>query len=127
MDFIDRLKDSINTIPELPLKINKGFLAGESLVINPIAGGTVINEYYDGVKDQQLNYEIAMQSKDGNTIEKTLWIISDYVERLEEVTSKDGSFDFDSISLANKPFISAADDQGWIVFSINVQAKLTTY
>lgn len=127
MDFIDRLKDSINSIPDLHSKMNKGYLAGESLVIYPISGGNVLTEYYDGVKDQQLNYEIAMQSKDGDLIEKTLWIISDYVEQLEEVKSKDASFDFDSISIANKPFVNNADEQGWFVFFLDVQAKLTTY
>lgn len=127
VDFIDRLKDSINSIPDLPIKLQKGYLSDDSLVIYPLPGSSVITEYYDNVKDQQLNYEIAMKSKDGNLIEKTLWTISDYVEQLEEVKSKDELFDFDSISIANKPFISNADEQGWFVFLFDVQAKLTTY
>lgn len=128
MDFVDRLKDSINTIPKLPIKIKKGYLSEkESLVVYPLPGGHIVQMYYDGTKDQQLNYEIAMRSKDGNKIENTLWLISDYIEQLEKITSDDNSFKFDSLVITSKPFINDADEQGWFVFLLDVQANMTTF
>ncbi len=128
MDFIDRIKDSINSIDGLPIKIRKGYLSeSESLVIYPLPGGQVIAEYYDGIKDQQLNYEIAMKSKDGDKIEQVLWLISDYLEQLEAITSSNKSFEFNTLTITSKPFINDADEQGWFVFLLDFQVKLTTF
>lgn len=128
MDFIDRIKESINFIDGLPIKIRKGYLsADESLVIYPLPGGQVITEFYDGIKDQQLNYEIAMKSKDGDKIEKVLWLISDYLEQLEELKSQNETFEFNGLTITSKPFINDADEQGWFVFLLDFQAKLTTF
>lgn len=128
MDFIDRIKDKINSIPELPLKIKKGYLSvSESLVIYPLPGGRVDREYYDGIKDVQLNYEIAMKSKDGSKIEQTLWLISDMLERVEAVASSDDTFEFNNLTITSKPFINDADERGWFVFLLDFQTNLTTF
>lgn len=128
MDFIDRIKESINSSDGLPIKIRKGYLsADESLVIYPLPGGQVITEFYDGIKDQQLNYEIAMKSKDGDKIEKVLWLISKYLEQLEELKSQNETFEFNSLTITSKPFINDTDEQGWFVFLLDFQAKLTTF
>lgn len=128
MDFTDRIKDSINSIEGLPLQIRKGYLsAKESLVVYPLPGSQVVAEYYDGIKDQQLNYEIAMKSKDGDKIEKVLWLISDYLEQLEELKSQNETFEFNSLTITSKPFINDADEQGWFVFLLDFQVKLTTF
>lgn len=128
MDFIDRIKDKINSILELPLKMKKGYLsADESLVIYPLPGGQNLVEYYDGIKDVQLNFEIAMKSKDGFKVEQTLWLISDMLEHVEDVTSSNKSFEFDDLTITSKPFINDADEQGWFVFLLDFQTKLTTF
>lgn len=128
MDFIDRLKDKINAIPNIPIQLRKGYLTtDESLVIYPLPGGQVSSEYYDGTKDELLNYELAMRSNDGNKIEQTLWLISDYIERIETIESKDQSFEFISLRVTSKPFISEADEQNWIVFLLGIQVSLTTF
>lgn len=128
MDFIDRIKDKINSIPKLPLKMKKGYLsADESLVIYPLPGGQPITEYYNGIKDVQLNYEIAMKSKDGSKIEQTLWLISGMLERVEDVASSDDTFEFNNLTITSKPFINDADEQGWFVFLLDFQTKLTTF
>lgn len=128
MDFTDRVKDLINSIKGLPIKIRKGYLSSkESLVIYSLPGGQVITEYYDGIKDQQLNYEIAMKSQDGDKIEQVLWLISDFLEQLEDVQSSNKSFELNKLSITSKPFINDADEQGWFVFLLDFQVKLTTF
>lgn len=128
MDFIDRLQDYINDIPGLPITCRQGYLGtDESLVIYPLPGSRVIAKYMDGTTDQQLNYEIAMQSKRQGTIHQTLWLIQNELERLSELESHDGSFKFDELIITNKPFINQIDDQGWFVFLLNVQAKITVF
>ena len=112
MDFLDCLNERINQIPNLPLNIRKGYLSAlESLVIYSLPGGKVETEYYDGIKDELLNYEIAMKSKDGNKLEHTLWPLSDVLESIEELSSKDGSFECNNLMITSKPFINEADDK----------------
>lgn len=128
MDFIDRLKDVVNGIPDLPIHCKIGYLgAEESLVVYPLPGSKRVAEYMDGIHDDVLNYEFAVQSKNPQIINDTLWMIQDALEDLEELESQDGSFEFDSIEITGKPFINQIDDQGWTVFLLDVKAKITVF
>lgn len=128
MDFLDRLNESINSIHELPVKIKKGFVSEkESLAITPIPGGHITKRFYDGSKEEVLNYEIAMKSDDGSKVEATLWKISNFIEKLNDLKSENSSFSFMSITIASKPFIGPTENQDWFVFLLDIQAKIMTY
>lgn len=126
MDFIERLKDKLNTLP-LPVRLNIGYLGtSEALVIYPLPGSRTIAEYMDGTKDVALNFEIAMKSKRQDVIHNTLWLLHNSLENIETLESGDDSFQFDEIVITNKPFINQLDDQGWFIFLLDIQAKITT-
>lgn len=128
MDFIYRVTDSVNSIPQLPLNMRTGYLgAKESLVISPLPGSSKTQVYMDGAEDVNQHYEIAMKSKDGDRVEKTLWLISDYLDQLEDVSSQDNSFTFNDLTITSKPFIEGTDEQGWFTFSLNFTANITKY
>ncbi len=128
MDFLERLTDEVNSIDGLPIRCEPGYLKEtESFAVYPIPGSRVVNEYYNGVKDQQLNYEFAMKSKIPGNIHNTLWVVQNALEQIEDITSNDGSFEFDELIITNKPFINQADSQGWFVFLLDIQAKITTF
>lgn len=127
MDLIDRLKDAINEIPNLPLKIRKGALSvNESLVIYPLPGSRPTQNYMDGAKDANINLEIAMSSKDGSLLESTLWKIQDFLDQLTELPSQDGSYQFNNLEITSKPFISKLNEQGWLVFQMSFYVNVTT-
>ncbi|MGX7232454.1 minor capsid protein [Enterococcus italicus] len=127
MDFIDRLKDAVNTL-SIPIKMRTGYLSDkETLVIYSLPGSAVITQYMDGTRDVNMNYEIAMKSKDGAKIEQTLWQVQDYLDALLDVTSKNNSFEFNGLTITSKPFINDADEQGWFVFLLDFTANLTIY
>ena len=79
----------------------------------------------DGTKVQQLNYEFAMKSKEQSKINATLWLVQSVLDDLEGLESNNNSFNFERLSITNKPFINQADDQGWFVFLLDVQAHTT--
>lgn len=125
---MDRLCERINEVPNLPVECERGYLgANESLVIYPLPGSKVVQGYMDGTKDWAMNYEIAMKSKIQGNINRTLWSIQTELESLKELESKNDSFKFYEIIITNKPFINQADDQGWFVFLLNIQANITVY
>lgn len=128
MDFMERLKDRVNEIPNLPIPCKLGFPdVKESFKLYSMPGGQVVTSYYDGIKDQRLNFEFVCRSDDPKKINTLLWLVQSELEELSELTSLDGSFDFNDITIANKPYISTAEDQGWFEFAIDIQASLTTY
>lgn len=134
MDFIERIKDSVNSIDELPINSNdnlpiqlrSGYLGtDESLVIYPLPGSTTTKEYMDGAKDVDMNYEIAMKSKDGDKLQQVLWLISEHLDKIKSVISQDDSFTFNKLKITSKPFISQFDEQGWLVFLLDFTANIT--
>src|SRR5699024_6297482 len=126
MDFLERLAERINQIEGLPINCEPGYLgADESLGVYPIPGSRDIRVFMNGKKDVQLNYEIAMKSRVQGRIHSTLWLIQNELDSLTELESHDGSFEFDSITITNKPFINEADEQGFFTFLLNIQAIIT--
>lgn len=127
MDFMERLKDNINSLIDLPMHLTLGYLtAKDSLVLYALPGGQVIQEYYDGIKDQSLNFEIGIKTKDQQKANATLWQIQTHLEQVEELVSKDSSFEFQKLSISNKPFLSDQDEQGFFVYLLDITADLTT-
>ncbi|WP_164219383.1 minor capsid protein [Virgibacillus sp. YIM 98842] len=128
MDFMQRLTERVNQIPQLPIELKMGYLGtGESFVIYPLPGSRVVSEYMDGTSDQQLNFEFAMKSQEQSRIHPTLWAVQNELEALTELQSNDGSFEFENLIITNKPFINQLDDQGWFVFLLDVQANITVF
>ncbi len=128
MDFMEQLVQNVNSIAGLPIRCQLGYLKpNESFCLYPIPGGRVTSQYYDGTKDQQLNYEFAMKSNDQQKISVTLWQVQNHLEELNVLNSADGSFSFDQIVITNKPFINQLDETGNYIFMLDIQAHLTTY
>lgn len=126
MDFMERLNDTINSIEGLPERSRLGYLGtDESLVLYPLPGSRPIVEYMDGTRDEQLNYEISMKSKSQDKINKTLWLVARTLEGVKSIVSLDNSFEFQSLTLTNMPYVNSADEQGWYTFNLNVQAIIT--
>lgn len=128
MDFIERLADKVNDIPNLAIDCKLGYLgADESFVLFPLPGSKVVSRFMDGTSDQQLNFEFAMKSKSQNKIHNTLWLVQNELEKLTGLESLDESFEFEELVITNKPFINQLDEQGWFVFLLDVQAKITVF
>lgn len=126
MDFLERLSDRINQIDGLPVPCEPGYLgANESLGVYPVPGSQDVRVYMDGTKDVRLMYEIAMKSRIQGRIHSTLWLIQNELDNLKELQSHDNSFKFNSINITNKPFINQADEQGFFIFLLNIQANIT--
>lgn len=126
MDFIERIKDSVNSIDNLPIQLRIGYLGtDESLVIYPLPGSATTKEYMDGAKDVDMNYEIAMKSKDGDKLQQVLWLISEHLDKVKSVISQDDSFTFNKLTITSKPFINEYNEQGWLVFLLDFTANIT--
>ncbi len=128
MDFMERLCEKVNDFPGLPILCKMGYLgAGESFVVFPLPGSTVVQTFMDGAKEVALNYEFAMKSKEQSKIHATLWQVQNELARIETLVSCDNSFEFEGITVTNKPFINQLDDQGWFVFLLDIKANIIIF
>lgn len=128
MDFMERLTERVNQIPNLPIQCKMGYLGvDESFVVYPLPGSQIVQTYMNGTTDQRLNFEFAMKSKLQSKIHNTLWLVQNVLEGLQELNSNDGSFEFQDLTITNKPFINQIDEQGWFVFLLDVQANITVF
>jgi hypothetical protein len=128
VDFLERLAERVNQIPNLPVYCEPGYLrTGESFVVYPLPGSRTATEYMDGTKERLLNYEFAMRSRVQGAIHSTLWMVQNVLDELDDLESRDGSFEFEGITITDTPFINGADDQGWYTFILTIQAQVTVY
>lgn len=126
IDFIEKLAERVNKIPNLPIEVEPGYLKpNDSFVFYPLPGSQIVKSYMDGTSDQRLNYEFAMKSTIQSKINQTLWVVQTELEQLTELNSQNDSFEFQNIVITNKPFINQADDQGFFTFLLNIQANIT--
>lgn len=127
MDLLEQLAVEINrSITKSDITCKLGYLGkGRSLVVYPIAGSNVVQSYMDGTKLEDFNFEIAMRSKSEDEINQTLWTIIRRLQNTHSIVSKNGSFEFERLTVTNMPFLNQKDEQGWNVFLTNVQIRIT--
>ena len=127
MDLMERLCETVNRIPNLPIPCKMGYWGvEESFVVFPLPGSRVVQTFMDGTSEHALNYGFAMKSKQQNKIHATLWIVQNGLEAMgnDDIVSKDNSFEFEDLVVTIKPFINQLDEQGWFVFLLDVKANV---
>ncbi|BDZ31232.1 minor capsid protein [Lactiplantibacillus pingfangensis] len=129
MDLLERLKDSINTISELPLHCKLGYLSvSESLVLYPLPGSRVLDEDYAGNQTWQMNYELGIRTTDQEQANAVLWLASRHLDLLtdEELVSSNHSFEFQSLDINGQPSISQQDTQGFTIYQLSFSVIVNT-
>jgi protein associated with RNAse G/E len=53
-----------------------------------------------------------------------LWDISNAIDGLQTLISKDGSFEFNSIEMTGLPFISEQDTAGFSIYSLDFKVNI---
>lgn len=126
LDFINRLRDKINTL-NLYANCTIGLLgASESLSVMPMPGGAEV-EYMDGVRDKDYQVQVNAKSKNQGNCINALTTIYQTLERLTELPSNNGSFDFQKITTQSLPSLVMQDEQGFFIYALSISAKITIY
>lgn len=94
-----------------------------------LPGGNIVQTYYDGTVDKRLNFQIQAKitpQKREQTVEE-LALLTDELTEMEELSSSDGSFDFNQIEVGNELYFTEATEDGFIYFRLDFQPTLTIY
>ncbi len=129
IDFEERIADYIDSLGVgIPLFYDTT-AKDESVSLTRLPGGRTIQEYYDGIIDKQLIYELTVKAKETERtrVVKALGTITEHLINLEELPSEDDSFDFQKIRVSNEAFFVEATTDGFIYFRLHFQPILTIY
>lgn len=123
-DFSEVLRDFINTL-NLSLTCRLDYLSEkEDLVLYPLPGGKILNEYMDGKQDISLVFEVAIKTLDHQRTSSILWTINHALANFDlELPSKNNSYQFRGLEVS-QPFLNDRDDQGFYIYMLDVTAQL---
>ncbi|MEH7236755.1 minor capsid protein [Bacillus sp. JJ1562] len=126
LDFMDRLKDKINSF-SLYARCTIGLLgSSESLSIMAMPGGSE-TVFFDGTRDKDYQVQVNAKSKNQMNCFNALTQIYQTLENLEDLPSDNGSYDFQEISTQSLPSLVGQDEQGFYIFQLSISAKITIY
>lgn len=126
LDFMDRLNEYINTL-DLYARSRIGLLStDDSISVMAMPGGEE-TVFFDGIRDKDYQIQVSAKSKDQNNCYTALTDIYQDLERLDELESKNGSFDFQNIKTASLPNLIGQDDDGFFIWGVNLSCKITIY
>lgn len=125
MDLVDVLCDAINANVSLPQAMKIGYLEeAESLQLLTLPSSQEIESYYDGSKDMLMNYAINYKTVDQQTAAETLFNIVSFLDTLETLESRSGSFEFQNLTVVSMPFLSDQNEK-YFTYSADFQVLIT--
>lgn len=123
-DFQLMLVRHINTL-DLPLTARLDYLREtDDLVVYPLPGGEVKEQFMDGTQEIRLPFEIAIKSTDQELANAILWTINTALAGFDlNISSGNGSYTFLGLNVS-KPFLNEKDVQGYYIYLLDVTAAL---
>ncbi|RMI79785.1 minor capsid protein [Streptococcus iniae] len=125
-NFQNVLLDYINAIPNIGFRARLDYFKDDvdDLVLNSIPGGTIDKEYFDGVREVSLLFEIAVKSKSNQLASDVIWLINGALSEFDiDLPSTDNSYMFMSLDVG-KPGINGQDEQKFFVYTLQLKAKI---
>lgn len=123
-DFQFMLVRHINTL-DLPLTARLDYLREtDDLVVYPLPGGEVKEQFMDGTQEISLPFEIAIKSTDQELANAILWTINTALTDFDlNISSGNDSYTFLGLDVS-KPFLNEKDAQGYYIYLLDVAAAL---
>lgn len=127
MDLLQRICEQFNTIDGLPSRVRMGYMQpDDSIGLYPLPGSTTIEEDWSGNQTRRINYETAIRTKDQQLANSCMWQMSNYLESITDIESKDNSFQFNDIQQTGLPSVSEQDEQGYSVYMLDFYVEIVT-
>lgn len=128
MDLYERLYDEIDGL-ELPIPCYMGFLFSEpdTLCVYPLPGSRTTAKYFDGTREREMLYEIGFSTNNQQTADQTMWMITEYLDELNEIHSENNSFETFEIEVSETPFISEMDSRGLSTYLLDIKVMTNQF
>ena len=126
MDFSNQLLQKIKELGlDIPIKV--GMLEVMDSVALCHLGGNTLQEYYDGSKTKQLNYEFNVRTRNQEFAISTLSDIALFLGGIQEIPSGNGSYKFERLTISDEISFNGQEENGATWYRLALQARLTTF
>ena len=124
-DFTYQLVDFLKSLNlSIPVKIGF-FEEQDTLALAPMQGGSVIQNYYNGIETQRLPYEIGIKVFENQQLAlDTLTLIADELTKVSNIPSQNESYEFLNIQISSKPFLRDQDVEGFFFYRLEFVVEL---
>jgi|GEM_PF-316065 len=124
-DFIYQLVDFLKSL-KLPMPVKIGLFEEEdTIALAPMQGGLVIQNYYNGIQNQRLPYEIGIKVFENQQLAlDTLTLIADELTKVSNIPSQNESYEFLNIQISSKPFFRGQDVDGFFFYRLEIEVDL---
>lgn len=121
MDLSDRLCDKINALPNLPFTCFINYLSDNTgLSLVPVTGSTDIEFDWAGNAHKKVNYMVVIRDKNNSAmLESILWRITDMLENIKALPSKNNSYEFNSIQITGLPSLEYQDANNYSQYTLS--------
>lgn len=126
LDFMLQLNRKINSLGLFATSFIGLLGDSDSLSIMAMPGGEEV-EYMNGVRDKDYQVQVNAKSKDQLACLNALTHIYQTLERLTDLPSGNGSYDFQKVTTQSLPNLVTQDEQGYFIYALNISAKITIY
>ena len=126
MDFPNQLLQKIKDLNlDIPIKV------GALEVMDTIAlchlGGHTLQEYYDGTKTKELNYEFNIRTKNQELAISTLSKFALSLSAINEIPSGNGSYEFENLTVSDEISFNGQEENGASWYRLAIQVRLTVF
>lgn len=126
MDFLERLLlDVLNKQNYYAMVVSPTLQDGNSIAVTVMPSNDH-RHYYDGSKDQGFAFQVSCKHEDELTAYTTLLQISTLLKEISDIPSKNGSYEFDGITIRTDPNVITQDEKYFYYgaqFSANLHIK----
>lgn len=125
-DFLEVFNEYVNSL-NYPFPCAIGLLqSGESMAILPMPGGDTIL-FQDGSRDKTILIDVNVKSKNQSECYNILNDLAFKVEDLQELASKNNSFEFGRFKVSSLPSLITQDESGYYVYSVSLNSRIYIY
>lgn len=112
LDFLLKLNQFINSQKPFAQSVLGALKENESISVMAMPGGTE-TVFFDGTRDKDYQVQINAKSKRQDNCINELNKLSQILERLDDLPSGNGSYDFESITITSLPSFLMQDEHGF--------------
>ena len=121
-NFIYKLTDYIKSLATgYPVQIGK-FTESDSLVVIPVEGSTVIQEYMDGTKDIRMSFEISIKSK---SQENAFNVLNEITNNITDIGNFLENGPLLTILVEQMPYFAKEQEIGYFIYNSKIVVNIT--
>ena len=126
VDFPNQLLEKIKKLGlDIPIMI--GTLEVTDSIALCLLGGNTLQEYYDGAKTKQLNYEFNIRTKKQELAISTLSKIALFLSEIDGIPSENGSYEFEKLTVSDEISFNGQEENGTSWYRLAIQVRLTIF